>query len=129
MNTVIYSAWLLLPAIASLGLLMLLALARTEVARRVAITLFLVSLVGAALWVTLAGWLLRDGLGPESTDSDGAEALARFAHETGLPIGVLVGLAVAGLLISRGKRQRLAAPPPPVPSPDRRGGDRGKMDA
>ncbi|MFN0125608.1 MAG: hypothetical protein ACKV19_02850 [Verrucomicrobiales bacterium] len=80
-------------------------------------------MVGAALWVTLAGWLLRDGLGPDATASHGVGAFAHLARDAGPPIGVLGVLALAGMVLSRGKRQRLAAPPPPVHAADRRGGD------
>jgi len=98
MNTVLYAGWLLLPAVPSLGLLVFFLIARTEPTRRAVLALLMVSLFLGAAWVIVAGWFLRDGLGPGATDSQGPAAVGRFLRDAWLPLLVLAMIAAAALV-------------------------------
>lgn len=53
----------------------------------ISIFLFAVTFV-VLIWLTLITWMFRDGLGPDSVESQGYEAVARFAGQF-WPIGLL----------------------------------------
>jgi hypothetical protein len=54
-------------------------------------------------------WILRDGLGPDSVESTGAQAVVKFAAQWGVPaLAVAAPIAILTLV-----DRRLAAPPDP----------------
>lgn len=53
-------------------------------------------------------WLLRDGMGPDSIESRGAEALARFLGEFWIPAVLWALLNVFGLIILKTAEARRA---------------------
>ena len=98
MNAILYVGWLLLPALPSLGLLAFFLIAKTEPTRRAVSALLMASLFAGAVWVIVAGWFLRDGLGPGATDSQGPAAIGRLLRDVWLPLLVLAMIASAPLV-------------------------------
>jgi len=54
-------------------------------------------------WVAVAPlfWILRDGLGPDAVDSEGATALGKFLFGWGVPALVLAGFLVLSVVAER----------------------------
>ena len=68
-------------------------------------------LIGALIaWASAAplAWILRDGLGPDSVDTVGMAALAKFAAGWGTP-ALILALAILGLRLA--ERRLVGADP------------------
>lgn len=66
----------------------------------IAISCWMLGIFGL-LGISLFGWILRDGLGPDSVDSHGWLALRRFIATAGWPLLVPMALLVSGTLLYR----------------------------
>jgi len=93
--------------IPSVIVLVLMVTARSHLRRQVCFSLFCVGLVIAVGGLLLLTWILRDGLGPDSTTSHGAEAMQRFVSDAWPLVSVCLILALFAASLNHWTKKKL----------------------
>lgn len=93
--------------IPSVILLALMITARSHLRRQICCSLFYAILIVCSGWLLFLTWVLRDGLGPDSTSSHGVEASQRFVSQAWPLALVAVLFALLAASLSYWTKKRL----------------------